>query len=48
MIRGDLNRDSELVIGIVHTIGTVSLEIMECMKDSLNKFHYNTPLYKFL
>ena len=46
MIRGDLNRDSELVIGIVHTIGTVSLEIMECMKDSLNKFHYNSEIIK--
>lgn len=41
-----MNRDSELVIGIVHTIGTVSSEIMECMKDSLNKFHYNSEIIK--
>ena len=46
MIRGDLNRDSELVIGIVHTVGTVSSEIIECMVDSLNKFHYKSEIIK--
>lgn len=46
MIRGDLNRDSELVIGIVHTVGTVSSEIIECMIDSLNKFHYKSEIIK--
>lgn len=41
-----MNRDSELVIGIVHTVGTVSSEIIECMIDSLNKFHYKSEIIK--
>lgn len=41
-----MNKDSELVIGIIHTVGTNSSEIISCIIDSLNKFHYASEVIK--
>lgn len=42
----NLNRDSELVIGIVSTVGTNSSEIKTCIVDSLNQFNYKSNIIK--
>ena len=41
-----MNKDSELVIGIVHTVGTNSSDTIECIKDSLQGFHYSSAVIK--
>lgn len=41
-----MNKDSELVIGIVHTVGTNSSGTIECIKDSLQGFRYSTEVIK--
>ncbi len=41
-----MNKDSELVIGIVHTVGTNSSDTIECIKDSLHGFHYSSEVIK--
>ncbi|MCI9141982.1 MAG: cytidine deaminase [Lachnospiraceae bacterium] len=46
MKRGDFNKDSELIIGIIHTVGTNSAEIIQCIIDSLNKFRYSSEVIK--
>lgn len=40
------NNNSELVIGIVSTVGTNSSEIKTCIQDSLNKFKYKSHIIK--
>lgn len=40
------NNDSELVIGIVSTVGTNSSEIKRCIIDSLNQFNYRSNIIK--
>lgn len=46
MLSRNSNNDSELVIGIVSTVGTNSYEIKTCIIDCLNKFHYKSNLIK--
>lgn len=46
MMKGDLNKDSELVLGIIHTVGTNSTEVIRCIIDSLQLFHYNSEIIK--
>lgn len=46
MMNRNSNSDSELVIGIVSTVGTNSSEIKTCIIDSLNKFHYKCNIIK--
>lgn len=41
-----MNKDSELIIGIVHTVGTNSTEIIQCIMDSLHKFRYESEVIK--
>lgn len=38
--------DSELFLGIIQTVGTNSKDIIECIKDSLKKFGYETKVIK--
>lgn len=45
-MNGNFNDNSELVIGIVSTVGTNSSEIMSCITDSLNKFRYKSDIIK--
>lgn len=40
------SNNSELVIGIVSTVGTNSSDIKTCIIDSLNKFHYQSHIIK--
>ncbi len=46
MMNRNSNSDSELVIGIVSTVGTNSSEIKTCIVDSLNKFNYKSKIIK--
>ena len=46
MIKGDLNRNSELVLGIIHTVGTNSAEVIHCIVDSLKLFRYKSEIIK--
>lgn len=46
MFNRSLNKDSELVIGIIHTVGTNSAEVIQCIIDSLRKFHYTSEFIK--
>ena len=46
MIKRNQNKDSELVIGIVQTVGTNSADIIQCIIDSLNQFHYESEKIK--
>lgn len=46
MIKGALNRNSELVLGIIHTVGTNSAEVIHCIVDSLKMFHYESDIIK--
>lgn len=46
MIKRNSNKDSELVIGIVHTVGTNSSETIRCIIDGLSKFHYDCKTIK--
>lgn len=46
MTNRNFNNDSELVIGIVSTVGTNSSEIKACIVDSLNKFNYKSNKVK--
>lgn len=46
MMNRNSNNDSELVIGIVSTVGTNSSEIKTCITDSLNKFSYRSHIIK--
>ncbi len=46
MMNRNSNSDSELVIGIVSTVGTNSSEIKTCIIDSLNKFSYKSNMIK--
>lgn len=41
-----MNKDSELVIGIVYTVGTKFSDVIDCIRDCLNKFHYSTEVIK--
>lgn len=41
-----MNRDSELVLGIIHTVGTNSAEIISMIEDSLRKFRYSSERIK--
>lgn len=41
-----MNRDSELVLGLVHTVGTNCSDAIECLKDGLNRFSYTTEVIK--
>lgn len=41
-----MNRDSELVLGLVHTVGTNCSDAIECIIDGLNRFSYNTVVIK--
>lgn len=41
-----MNKDSELVIGIIHTVGTNCADIIECIVDSLQKFRYSADIIK--
>lgn len=41
-----MNKNSELVLGIIQTVGTNSQEIINCIVDSLKKFHYNAEIIK--
>lgn len=41
-----MNKDSELVIGIVHTVGTNCTDAIECIKDSLHGFRYSSEVIK--
>ena len=41
-----MNRDSELVMGIIHTVGSNSGEIINMIKDSLRKFNYTSEVIK--
>lgn len=41
-----MNKDSELVIGIIHTVGTNCSDIIECIEDSLRKFRYSSEVIK--
>lgn len=41
-----MNKDSELVIGIIHTVGTNCTDIIECIVDSLRKFRYSAEVIK--
>lgn len=46
MMNRNSNSDSELVIGIVSTVGTNSSEIKTCIIDSLNQFNYKSNIIK--
>lgn len=46
MIKGELNKDSELVLGIIHTVGTNSAEVIRCIIDSLKMFRYESEMIK--
>lgn len=46
MIKGELNKDSELVLGIIHTVGTNSAEVIRCIIDSLKMFRYESEIIK--
>lgn len=37
-----MNTDSELVLGIIHTVGTDSADVLQCIEDSLKKFNYTS------
>ena len=41
-----MNNDSELVLGIIQTIGTNSVNIISCIEDSLKRFHYKVEKIK--
>ena len=41
-----MNKDSELVLGIIQTVGTNSEDIIKCIEDSLKKFHYKVERIK--
>ncbi len=41
-----MNKDSELVIGIVNTVGTNSSDTIACIKDSLQGFRYSSEVIK--
>ena len=41
-----MNKDSELVLGIIQTVGTNSADIIQCIVDSLKKFNYQSEIIK--
>lgn len=41
-----VNKNSELVIGIVHTVGTNASDTIDCIKDSLRGFRYSSEVIK--
>lgn len=46
LLEGKMNQDSELVLGLVHTVGTNCADALECLRDGLSRFTYTTEVIK--